>query len=406
MMDSKDAVIGQIFARTADIKNAQVFAFAPPMIMGYGVSNGLEIYVQDRKGGSVEDLSKYTNQFIAALQKRPEIQSATTTFNTRFPQYMVEVDAAKCLRAEVEPSDVLSVMSGYIGGNYVSNINRFSKLYRVMIQASTENRVDLQSLNNMYVRSSSGNMMPIGQFIKLTKVYGPEILTRFNLFGAIPVNASPADGYSSGDAIEAVKEVASQTLPSGYSYEYSGISRDEASSGSSTVIIFVICLVFVYIILCSLYESFFIPLAVMLSIPFGLLGSFLFAKIFGIENNIYMQTGLIMLIGLISKTAILLTEYASDRRKAGMSIVQSAMSAATVRLRPILMTAICMIVGMLPLVFATGAGANGDKSLGVGVVGGMLIGTVALLIITPVFFIFFQTVEERVMPHRDLSLNE
>ena len=406
MMDSKDAVIGQIFARTADIKNAQVFAFAPPMIMGYGVSNGLEIYVQDRKGGSVEDLSKYTNQFIAALQKRPEIQSATTTFNTRFPQYMVEVDAAKCLRAEVEPSDVLSVMSGYIGGNYVSNINRFSKLYRVMIQASTENRVDLQSLNNMYVRSSSGNMMPIGQFIKLTKVYGPEILTRFNLFGAIPVNASPADGYSSGDAIEAVKEVASQTLPSGYSYEYSGISRDEASSGSSTVIIFVICLIFVYIILCSLYESFFIPLAVMLSIPFGLLGSFLFAKIFGIENNIYMQTGLIMLIGLISKTAILLTEYASDRRKAGMSIVQSAMSAATVRLRPILMTAICMIVGMLPLVFATGAGANGDKSLGVGVVGGMLIGTVALLIITPVFFIFFQTVEERVMPHRDLSLNE
>jgi HAE1 family hydrophobic/amphiphilic exporter-1 len=406
MMDSKDAVIGQIFACTADIKNAQVFAFAPPMIMGYGVSNGLEIYVQDRKGGSVEDLSKYTNQFIAALQKRPEIQSATTTFNTRFPQYMVEVDAAKCLRADVEPSDVLSVMSGYIGGNYVSNINRFSKLYRVMIQASTENRVDLQSLNNMYVRSSSGNMMPIGQFIKLTKVYGPEILTRFNLFGAIPVNASPADGYSSGDAIEAVKEVASQTLPSGYSYEYSGISRDEASSGSSTVIIFVICLVFVYIILCSLYESFFIPLAVMLSIPFGLLGSFLFAKIFGIENNIYMQTGLIMLIGLISKTAILLTEYASDRRKAGMSIVQSAMSAATVRLRPILMTAICMIVGMLPLVFATGAGANGDKSLGVGVVGGMLIGTVALLIITPVFFIFFQTVEERVMPHRDLSLNE
>jgi HAE1 family hydrophobic/amphiphilic exporter-1 len=406
MMDSKDAVIGQIFACTADIKNAQVFAFAPPMIMGYGVSNGLEIYVQDRKGGPVEDLSKYTNQFIAALQKRPEIQSATTTFNTRFPQYMVEVDAAKCLRAEVEPSDVLSVMSGYIGGNYVSNINRFSKLYRVMIQASTENRVDLQSLNNMYVRSSSGNMMPIGQFIKLTKVYGPEILTRFNLFGAIPVNASPADGYSSGDAIEAVKEVASQTLPSGYSYEYSGISRDEASSGSSTVIIFVICLVFVYIILCSLYESFFIPLAVMLSIPFGLLGSFLFAKIFGIENNIYMQTGLIMLIGLISKTAILLTEYASDRRKAGMSIVQSAMSAATVRLRPILMTAICMIVGMLPLVFATGAGANGDKSLGVGVVGGMLIGTVALLIITPVFFIFFQTVEERVMPHRDLSLNE
>ncbi len=399
--NSKDAVIGQIFALTAGIKNAKVFAFAPPMVMGYGVSNGLEIYVQDRQGGTVENLQKYTNQFIAALNKRPEIQSAMTSFDSRFPQYLVEVDAAKCKRVNVSPSDVLSVMSSYIGGNYASNINRFSKLYRVMIQASTEFRLDVQSLNNLYVRSSDGKMASVNQFVTLKKVYGPESLTRFNLFSSIQVSASAASGYSSGDAIKAVKEVASQTLPSGYGYEFSGLSRDEASSGSTTVLIFVICLMFIYVILCCLYESVFIPIVVMLSIPFGLLGSFLFAKMFGVENNIYLQTGLIMLIGLLSKTSILLTEYASTRRHHGMSIAQAAMSAASVRLRPILMTALCMIIGMLPLVFATGAGANGNTSLGVGVVGGMLMGTVTLLIIEPVMFIVFQNIEERVMPKRN-----
>lgn len=399
--NSKDAVIGQIFALTAGIKNAKVFAFAPPMVMGYGVSNGLEIYVQDRQGGTVENLQKYTNQFIAALNKRPEIQSAMTSFDSRFPQYLVEVDAAKCKRVNVSPSDVLSVMSSYIGGNYASNINRFSKLYRVMIQASTEFRLNVQSLNNLYVRSSDGKMASVNQFVTLKKVYGPESLTRFNLFSSILVSASAASGYSSGDAIKAVKEVASQTLPSGYGYEFSGLSRDEASSGSTTVLIFVICLMFIYVILCCLYESVFIPIVVMLSIPFGLLGSFLFAKMFGVENNIYLQTGLIMLIGLLSKTSILLTEYASTRRHHGMSIAQAAMSAASVRLRPILMTALCMIIGMLPLVFATGAGANGNTSLGVGVVGGMLMGTVTLLIIEPVMFIVFQNIEERVMPKRN-----
>jgi hydrophobe/amphiphile efflux-1 (HAE1) family protein len=399
--NSKDAVIGQIFALTAGIKNAKVFAFAPPMVMGYGVSNGLEIYVQDRQGGTVENLQKYTNQFIAALNKRPEIQSAMTSFDSRFPQYLVEVDAAKCKRVNVSPSDVLSVMSSYIGGNYASNINRFSKLYRVMIQASTEFRLNVQSLNNLYVRSSDGKMASVNQFVTLKKVYGPESLTRFNLFSSILVSASAASGYSSGDAIKAVKEVASQTLPSGYGYEFSGLSRDEASSGSTTVLIFVICLMFIYVILCCLYESVFIPIVVMLSVPFGLLGSFLFAKMFGVENNIYLQTGLIMLIGLLSKTSILLTEYASTRRHHGMSIAQAAMSAASVRLRPILMTALCMIIGMLPLVFATGAGANGNNSLGVGVVGGMLMGTVTLLIIEPVMFIVFQNIEERVMPKRN-----
>lgn len=400
--NSKDAVIGQIFGRTADIKNAQVYAFAPPMIMGYGASNGLEIYVQDRKGEDIATLFEHTRAFIQGLNERPEIQSALTTFDTRFPQYLVEVDAARCKRADISPSDVLDVISCYVGGNYASNINRFSKIYRVMIQARPEDRLDTEALNNMFVRTSNGDMAPIGQFVTLTKTYGPEILSRFNLFNAISVNASAATGYSSGDAINAVAEVAKETLPSGYGYELGGISREEASSGTSIVIIFVICILFIYIILCSLYESLFIPLAVMLSIPFGLAGSFVFANIFGIENNVYMQTGLIMLIGLLAKTAILLTEYASERRRAGMSIAAAALSAATVRLRPILMTALTMIIGLLPLVVATGAGANGNISLGVGTVGGMLIGTIALLFVVPVLFIVFQHIEERVMPKRKL----
>lgn len=399
--NDKDAVIGQIFARTADIKNAQVFAFAPPMIMGYGSSNGIVLYVQDRKGGDIETLFGHVNTFIEALNKRPEIQSALTTFDTRFPQYLVEVDAVRCKQTGISPSEVLDVLSCYVGGNYASNINRFSKIYRVMIQAKPEDRVDVESLNNIFVRTSDGEMAPVGQFVTLMKVYGPEILSRFNLFSSITVNASTTPGYSSGDAIRAVQEVARETLPAGYGYELGGISREEASSGTSVVVIFVICILFVYIILCSLYESLFIPLAVMLSIPFGLTGSFLFANIFGVENNVYMQTGLIMLIGLLSKTAILLTEYASERRRAGMSIVRAALSAAAARLRPILMTALTMVIGLLPLVWASGAGANGNISLGVGTVGGMLIGTVALLFVVPVLFIVFQTVEERVMPKRE-----
>ena len=401
--NGKDAVIQQIFARTADIKNAQVYAFAPPMIMGYGTSNGLEIYVQDRKGGDIETLFSHTQKFVAALNKRPEIQSALTTFDTRFPQYLVEVDAAKCKRIGVSPSDVLDVLSCYIGGNYASNLNRFSKIYRLMIQAHADYRLDKESLNNMFVRTSDGSMAPVGQFIKLTKTYGPEILSRFNLFSTISVNASANAGYSSGDAIKAVEEVAKQTLPSGYGYEFGGITREESSSGTSIVAIFAICIIFVYIILCALYESLFVPLAVMLSIPFGLLGSFLFAQMFGVENNVYMQTGLIMLIGLLAKTAILLTEYASERRRHGMTIAQAALSAAGARLRPILMTALTMIIGLLPLVVATGAGANGEISLGVGTVGGMLIGTIALLFVVPVLFIVFQTIEERVMPRRQIE---
>lgn len=398
--DEINAVIAEIYKRTANIKSAKLFVFAQPTIMGYGMGSGFELYVQDRAGGDINTLQKYTTDFIAALNQRPEIQMAYTSFDTKFPQYTVEVDAARCQRAGITTTDVLSVLSGFIGGNYSSNLNRFSKLYRVMVQADKVYRLDKDALNNMFVRTSSGEMAPIGQFVTLTKVYGTETLTRFNLYNSIQVNGLPADGYSTGEAIAAIEEVAKQTLPVGYGYEFGGITREEAGSGSNTIIIFAICIIFVFLILCALYESIFVPLAVMLSVPFGLMGSFLFAKMWGLENNIYMQTGLIMLIGLLAKTAILLTEYASVRRRQGMTIAQAAVSAAGVRLRPILMTALTMIIGLLPLVFASGAGANGNISLGVGTVGGMIVGTLALLFVVPTLFIVFQTLQEKLMPAR------
>ena len=398
--DYISSVIAEIYRRTANIHSAKLFAFAQPTIMGYSTGSGVELYVQDRAGGSIETLKEHTDKFIAALNARPEVQMAYTTFDTKFPQYLVEVDAARCKRMGVSPSDVLSVMSGYIGGNYVSNLNRFSKLYRVYIQADKDFRLNKDALNNMFVRTDAGDMAPIGQFVTLSKAYGPETLTRFNLYSSIQVNAMMNDGYSSGDVIQAVAEVAQETLPVGYGYEYAGITREEAGSGSNTIIVFALCIVFIYLILCALYESLFVPLAVMLSVPFGLVGSFALSNLCGLENNIYMQTGLIMLIGLLAKTAILITEYAATRRRQGMTLAQAAVSAAAIRLRPILMTVLCMAIGMLPLVFASGAGANGNISLGTGVVGGLLVGTLALLFVVPVLFIVFQAMEERLMPAR------
>jgi hydrophobe/amphiphile efflux-1 (HAE1) family protein len=396
-----NSVIGKVMVLTKDIKSASIFAFAQPTIMGYSTSNGVGLYVQDHEGGTTEKLMANTNAFIAALQKRPEISQAYTTYSISYPQYIVDVDAAQCMRYGISPTNVLDVLNGYIGGNYASNFNAFSKLYRVMVQASPDKRLDKDALDNMYVKTSSGEMAPVGQFIKLTKTYGPQSLTRFNLYNSISVNAMPATGYSTGDVIKAISEVSKNTLPKGYGYEYTGMTREESSSSSNTVMIFAICIVFIYLILCALYESLFIPLAVMLSVPFGLLGSFIFANIFGLSNNVYMQVGLIMLIGLLSKTSILLTEYASDRRKQGMTIIAAAMSAAGVRLRPILMTALCMTIGMLPLALSTGAGANGDMSLALGVIGGMTVGTISLLFMVPVFFIAFQTLQEKLMPARN-----
>lgn len=398
--DDIQSVIDEIYRRTADIVGARIIVFTRGMIPGYGLSNGFEIHVQDQKGGTIADLQKITNDIIADLNQRPEIARATTSFDTKFPQYLVEVDAAKALRNGVQPGEVLSALSGYIGGSYASNINRFTKLYRVMVQASPEYRLDTESLANIFVRNSAGEMTPINQYLKLQKIYGSQTLSRFNLFPSIQINGTPATGYSSGEAIAAVREVCAAHLPAGYGYEFGGMSREEASSASSTVFIFIICIVFIYLILCALYESLFIPWAVMLSVPFGLTGSFLFARMWGLENNIYLQIGLLMLIGLLAKTAILMTEYASARRKAGMSIIEAVTSAAQARLRPILMTSLTMIFGMIPLAFASGVGANGNISIGVGTIGGMLIGTIALLFIVPVLFIIFQTIEERVMPKR------
>jgi len=398
---SVDAISAEIYRRTAHVKNAKIFIFSPPMISGYGTGNSFELYLQDRSGKGIEALSEVANRFLEVLNQRPEVQMAYTSFSADFPQYRVDVDEAQCQRAGTTTEEVLSVLSGYMGSVYASNFNRFTKLYRVILQAPSDSRNSIQSLDNIYVKTSGG-MAPVSQFVTLTKTYGSESLTRFNMFSSINIQGMPATGYSSGDVIRAVNEVAAQTLPTGYGYEFSGMTREEKQMSDShdTVIIYGVCILFIYLILCALYESLFIPMAVILSVPFGLMGSFLFARLWGVENNIYLQTGLIMLIGLLSKTAILLTEYASERRKEGMSLTQAAVSAAGVRLRPILMTALTMIFGLLPLMFASGVGANGNTSLGVGTVGGMLIGTIALLFVTPVFFITFQYLEERVMGKR------
>ena len=398
--DDVQAVMEAIYQRTADIANAKIQVNTQAMIPGFGRINGFELYVQDKKGGMMEDLLQYTNQLIAALNERPEISRAFTNFSMKYPQYRVDVDAVLCKRHGVSPSDVLSALSGYVGGSYASNFVRFTKLYRVMVQASPEYRLDTESLNNIFVKNSQGQMSPIGQYLKLTRVYGSETLSRFNLFPSISVSGTPADGYSTGQAIQAIREVAAEQLPEGYGYEFGGMTREEASAENTTAVVFVICIVFIYLILCALYESLFIPLAVILSVPFGLAGSFIFASLWGLENNIYMQTGLIMLIGLLAKTAILLTEYASERRRQGMGIIEAALDAAAVRLRPILMTSMTMVFGLLPLAFATGVGANGNRSLGVGTIGGMLIGTIALLFIVPALFVVFQGLEEKLLKRK------
>ncbi len=396
--DAVSSVIGQIYARTSDIKDAQIFAVAPPMISGYGNSTGFSMHLQDRAGGDLTDFYNVYLRFIGALNQRPEIAMAYSTFNINFPQYVVDVDAAKAKRAGVSPNVVLSTLAGFYGGQYVSNINRFSKMYYVTMQADPKYRLDPESLNNTFVRLNNGEMAPLSQFVTLTKVYSSEVLNRFNLYNSIAVNGMAADGYSTGDAIAAIRETAAQVLPRGYGYEFDGLTREEARTGSNTAIIFGICILLIYLILSALYESFIIPFAVILSVPCGLMGSFLFAKIMGLENNIYLQTGLIMLIGLLAKTAILLTEYAGDRRRAGMSLTQAAVSAAKVRLRPILMTVLTMVFGMIPLVLAHGVGANGNSTLGSGVVGGMIVGTLALLFLVPALFIVFQTIQEKIKP--------
>lgn len=397
---SVDDVITKIYANTSDIPDATVFAMSPPMIAGYGMGNGFELYLQDKTGGDINAFKKDADKFVEALSRRPEIGEVYSSFATDYPQYWVDIDAAKCEQSGVSPSDVLSTLSGYYTGGYVSDFNRFSKLYHVTMQAPSEYRINPESLNMMYVRTSDGSMAPLSQFVRLTKTNGPSDLTRFNLFNAIAINGTPAPGFSSGQAIKAIGETAREVLPSSYGYEFGGLSREESKTTNNATLIFVLCFVLVYLILCALYESLFVPFAVLLSVPCGLMGSFLFAWMFDLENNIYMQTGLIMIIGLLAKTAILLTEYAEKRRAEGMSLVKAAYSAAKVRLRPILMTVLAMVFGLVPLMLAHGVGANGSRSLATGVIGGMIVGTLALLFLVPSLFVVFQHIQERVVRKR------
>ena len=394
---SAQAVLGMIYAQTASIKDAQILAFAPPMIPGFSANNGVSVVMLDRTGGDVNKFFGIVQQYLGELNKRPEIQMAMTSYNSSYPQYMIDVDVAKCKQAGISPSTVLTTLQGYYGGLYASNFNAYGKLYRVMIQGTPESRQRPEDLNNIYVRTTNG-MAPVNEFCTMNRVYGPSNINRYNMYTSISVTATVADGYSSGEAIKAVEEVASNMLPAGYGYEFTGLTRTEANSSSSTGLIFILCFVFVYLILSAQYESYILPLSVLLSVPFGLAGAFLFTQLFGHQNDIYMQISLIMLIGLLAKNAILIVQFALERRHTGMAIRWSAILGAGARLRPILMTSLAMIVGLLPMMFASGVGKNGNQTLGAAAVGGMLIGTLCQLFVVPALFMIFQSLQEKLTP--------
>ena len=392
-----NGVIAQIFIKTAHIKDAQILAFAPPMIPGFSANSGISLVMQDRTGGDLNKFFGVVKDFLAELNKRPEFQAAQTSYNPGYPQYMVHVDVAKCKQAGISPNTVLTTLQGYYGGLYGSNFNSFGKLYRVMIQGSPETRMTPESLNSVYVRTPAG-MSPIQEFCNLERVYGPLNINRFNLFTAINVTGTVADGYSTGQALKAIDEVAAQMLPTGYTYDYSGLTREEAKASDTTGIIFLLCFVFIYLILSAQYESYVLPLSVVLSVPFGLAGCFMFTSLFGHANDIYMQISLIMLIGLLAKNAILIVQFALERRQTGMAISWSAVLGAAARLRPILMTSLAMVVGLLPMMFASGVGKNGNQTLGAAAVGGMLIGTLLQLFVVPTLFVIFQSIQEKISP--------
>ena len=407
LTESATVVFANLYLESQKVfKNAQVLFFQPPMVPGYGATNGFVINLQDRTGGDLLRFQEVAENYIAELNKRPEIGSAQTSFNTKFPEYIIDIDAAKCKRAGLSQTDILYTLQGYYGGLYSSNFNRFGKLYRVMVQGEQSDRTNLESLNKIKVRNSKGEMASISEFVKLTPSLGPDVVNRFNMYTSITVNGSPAEGYTSGQAIQAIREVADEYLPEGYSFEFSGQTREEAtSSGSTTAVVFILCFVFIYLLLAAQYESYMLPFAVLLSVPFGLMGCFVFLHLMGLipifsaaENNIYVQIAMIMLIGLLAKNAILIVEFALDRRKMGMSITYASVLGAAARLRPILMTSIAMIVGLLPLMFAFGVGANGNRALGTSAIGGMLIGMIFQIFIVPALFVIFQALQERIKP--------
>ena len=397
---SAENIIKQLYYLTSQhVRDGRVMIFAPPMITGYSATNGFEMKMQDRTGGDINQFYSVVQGFLAQLNQQPEIQAAYTTFNPSFPQYMIDIDAAKAKQAGISPATILQTLQGYYGGMYVSNFNRFGKIYRVMMQAAPEARINPETLNSVKIRNGN-EMASISNFVKLTRVYGPDLMNRFNMFTSISVTGTPNPGFSSGEAIAAIERVAAQTLPQGYAYEYAGMTREEAGSGSSnaTAMIFGLCLLFVYLLLSAQYESYLLPFSVILSVPFGLAGTFIFAQMFGISNNIYLQIALIMLIGLLAKNAILIVEFALERRQTGMSIFNAAVAGACARLRPILMTSLAMVIGLLPMMFASGVGANGNRALGAGSVGGMLLGMVCQIFIVPALFIVFQILQEKIKP--------
>ncbi|MDX8341315.1 efflux RND transporter permease subunit [Draconibacterium sp. IB214405] len=402
-----NSIVQKLYMLTSQIKGARIIIFSPPMVPGFSVTGGFELQLEDKTGGDIHDFEKVANNFLGALNQRPEIQYARTAFNTNFPQYRIDVDAARCMRSGLQVSSVLAAMQGYIGGYYASDFNRFGKQYRVMVQSEGKYRGNPEDLNNIKVRTGTGEMAPISEFITLTRVYGPETINRFNMYTAITVNGSPNAGYSSGDAIEAVREVAADLLPTGYDYEFSGITREEINAGNQTIIIFILSLIFVYFLLAAQYESYIMPLSIIVSLPIGIAGAFIFARILGVENNIYLQISLVMLIGLLAKNAILIVEFARQRRESGMSIIESAVEGATARLRPILMTSFAFIVGLIPLVIGTGVGANGNRSIGTGAVGGLFIGTMIGILVIPAMFVVFQILEEKVKkPKAEQEISE
>ena len=397
MGQSVRAVLGMIYLQTASIKDAQILAFAPPMIPGFSATNAISISLQDKTGGDLNKFFGIAQEFLAELNKRPEVQVAMTSYNPNYPQYMIDVDVAKCKQAGISPSTVLTTLQGYYGGLYASNFNAYGKLYRVMIQGDVESRMKPEGLNNIFVRTPAG-MAPVNEFCSLNRVYGPANINRFNLFTCINANVTPNDGFSSGEVINAIAEVSKDVLPQGYGYEFSGLTREEQKASNSTALIFLLCIVFVYLILSAQYESYLLPFSVILSIPFGLAGAFLFTKLFGHNNDIYMQISLIMLIGLLAKNAILIVQFALERRETGMAITYSSILGAGARLRPILMTSLAMVIGLLPMMFAMGVGANGNRTLGAAAVGGMLIGMICQIYIVPALFVFFQSLQEKFRP--------
>ena len=393
---SVEAVVGQLFAKTAHFKDAKALFFTPPSVSGFGSADGFELKIQDKGDDDWQTVSKVTNEFLGELMKRPEIQYAITNFNPNFPQYEMDIKVERAKNAGVSINDIFNTMQGYYGGLYTTDFNKFGKQYRVMIQAKPSDRENLESINNIYVKNASGQQVAISQFIDFKRIYGPEAVARFNMLKAVNVNGKAKPGFSSGDAIKAIQEVAAEHLPKSYSYEFSGMTREEIIAGSQAAWVFLLSLIFVYFLLSAQYESYLVPLAVLLSLPVGLAGAIGFVNLAGLDNNIYFQVALIMLIGLLAKNAILIVEFAIQRRRNGMPLVQSAIEGAQARLRPILMTSLAFIFGLLPLALASGVGAVGNRSIGMGAVGGMLVGTVIGVFFIPILFVIFQGLQERI----------